>query len=39
VNVPGGHNDVFESEQFTRALARFTSGISGCSLSPDTSAV
>lgn len=32
VDVPGRHNDVFESELFARALARFTSGISACAV-------
>lgn len=30
VDVPGGHNDVFGSDQFARALARFTNGLDGC---------
>jgi hypothetical protein len=30
---------VFESEQFARAWARFTSGIAACAISADTSAV
>ena len=39
IDVPGGHNTVFRSVQFARALARFTSGISACGVSSDTSAV
>src|SRR5690606_35528991 len=39
VEVPGGHNSVFSGDQFAHALARFTSGISACAVSSDTSAV
>lgn len=39
VNVPGGHNTVFRSDEFARALVQFTSGRSACAVSSDTSAV
>lgn len=39
VDVPGGHNTVFSSDQFARALARFTSGMSACAVFGATSAV
>lgn len=30
VDVPGGHNEVFSSDQFSRALIAFASGVSDC---------
>jgi hypothetical protein len=38
VDVPSGHNQVFGSHLFARALTRFTDGISGCAASRDKSA-